>query len=53
MENEKKNEERKKFGFSFTLCKTEENLDKINLINLFRCTRKKNGYVFFCVSSSK
>ena len=43
----KKNEERKKFGFSFTVCKTEENSDKINLINLFRCTGKKMDKYFF------
>ena len=54
MENGKKNEERKKFGFSFTMCKTEENSDKINLINLFRCTgEKKMDKYFFCVSNSK
>ena len=36
MENEKKMR-RENFGFRFTVCKTEENYDKINLINLFRC----------------
>ena len=28
-------------GFSFTVCKLKKNYDKINLINLFRCTGKK------------
>ena len=43
----KKNEERKKFGFSFTVCKTEENSDKINL---FRCTEEKKMDKYFFVS---
>ena len=50
MENEKKSEERKKFGFSFTVCKTKENSDKINLINLFRCTGEKKWIsIFLCL----
>ena len=45
---------RKNFGFSFTVCKTEENYDKINLINLFSTgEKKKDKYIFVSPVANK